>query len=228
MSRYICSFLVLSLISLNIWAQAGSKAPRDSIVYHGTQLGISLVEPIRSLFSPDRGAALQVDVNLLNRFFPLIELGYAQSKLQNDLQTSLETQGLFVKAGINLALAKEGLHAENLFFVGGRIAYSPFAYNISGGRFDAGYWNEAYLRDFNKERTDAVWVEMLAGLRVQLIGPISMGWSGKIKTTLKVWNGAHSIPAYIPGYGKNQTPMYDLSLHLYYRLPHLGKKNLPN
>jgi hypothetical protein len=75
------------------------------------------------------------------------------------------------------------------------------------------------MRDFPDEHARATWGELLAGLRIQLWGPISLGWSGRMKTSFKIWNGAHSVPAYIPGYGLNQKPNYDLLLHLYYRLP---------
>ncbi len=221
MSKYIYSFLIFSAISLTALAQTRPKATRDSVLYHGTQLGISVVDPFKSFFSATWGSSLQLDVNLLNRFFPLIELGYAQAKLTtNQEQTRFDTKAFYYKVGINLPLATEGPNAENQFFVGARLGFSSFDYSISGGIFGDSYWNKGYMRDFPDEHASAAWGELLAGLRIQLLGPISLGWSGRMKTTLKVWNGAHSVPAYIPGYGQNQKPNYDLMLHLYYRLPY--------
>ncbi|MDD2560137.1 MAG: DUF6048 family protein [Bacteroidales bacterium] len=220
MSKFIYSLLIFSTLSLTALAQTKPKAAKDSVLYHGTQLGISLAEPLKSFFSPTWGSSVQLDVNLLNRFFPLIELGYAQAKLTNQDQSSrFDTKGLYFRAGINLPLATEGPNAENQFFVGARFGFSSFDYSISGGSFEETYWNDSYMRDFPDEHARATWGELLAGLRIQLWGPISLGWSGRMKTSFKIWNGAHSVPAYIPGYGRNQKPNYDLLLHLYYRLP---------
>lgn len=224
MSKYIYSLLIFSAISLTALAQTRPKAAKDSVLYHGTQLGISLVEPVKSFFSATWGSSVQLDVNLLNRFFPLIELGYAQAKLTNPEQTRFDTKAIYYKVGINLPLATEGPNAENQFFVGARLGYCSFDYSIGGCIFGDTYWNGGYAKDFPDEHAGAVWGELLAGLRIQLFGPVSLGWSGRMKTTLKVWNGAHSVPPYIPGYGLNQKPNYDLLLHLYCRLPDFRTK----
>lgn len=227
MSKYIYSILVISTISLTTLAQTRPKAAKHSVLYHGTHLGISLVEPARSFFSPVWGSSIQLDVNLMNRFFPLVELGYAQALLRNQEQTTrFDTKGMYFRAGINLPLATEGPNAENQFFVGARFGFSSFDYSISGGIFEDTYWNKGYIKDFPNEHARATWGELLAGLRIQIAGPVSLGWSGRMKTTFRIWNGEHSVPAYIPGYGRNQKPNYDLMLHLYYRLPaFITKKN---
>jgi hypothetical protein len=224
MSKYIYSLLIFSAVNLTALAQARPKAARDSVFYHGAYLGISLIEPVKSFFSATWGSSVQLDVNLLNRFFPVVELGYAQAKLVNPEQTRFDTKAIYYKAGINLPIAKEGPNAENLFFLGGRLGYCSFDYSISGCVFDGTYWNRGYMKDFLNEHAGAAWGEVLAGLRVQLFGPISLGWSGRMKTTFKVRNGEHSVPPYIPGYGLNQKPNYDLLLHLYFRLPGSGTK----
>lgn len=227
MSRFIFSFLTLSVLSLTALAQTKPKEPKDSVLYHGTQLGISLIEPINGLFSDTWGSSVQLDFNLLNRFFPLIELGYAQARLQNEQQTQSDSRGLYLRAGINLPLAIEGENAENQFFVGARFGFSSFDYSIIGGQFQDSYWRQNYTTDFPDEHALASWGELIVGLRIQLAGPISLGWSGRMKTTFNIRNGAHSVPAYIPGYGRNKQPMYDLMLHLYYRLPDFKKATKP-
>ena len=71
-----------------------------------------------------------MDVNLKNRFFPIVELGYGGTDAWNDNGTHYKSNAPYFRIGMNYnALFKKKF--KNYLFVGLRYAMSSFKYDIA-------------------------------------------------------------------------------------------------
>ena len=195
------------------------KAEWDSIAFHGAYLGVDLVSAGQIALGQNGKINLQVDVNLYNRLNPCLEVGYASFDISNQNETRSYGQGFYSKVGLNLPISKYGPHAENQFFAGLRYAYSRFNYQLENVQFNASYWEDAYCVDLHNQRAGGHWLEIDVGMRTNVWGPISLGWTLTLKRRLAVNNASASAPAFIPAYGPNRESNQAFSFSLYYLLP---------
>lgn len=223
MSSSIYKIFFLSLLlSANFVVSAADKKKEELIkvpLYQGIQIGLDLVSPAGYLVSDSYGAGIKADVNLWNKYFPTLELGYAHFDKTSKNGILVNSSGQYVKVGINKALSYRGDKAENLFFAGAHYGFSGFSYNLDHLVYAKNYWGSSDITSLADQKAMVGWIELVAGVRVQVSGPVSLGWTAQYKSTLHVSNGENSIPAYIPGYGENFKPKLGIAFHLYYRLP---------
>jgi len=222
MSFSTCKLFFLSLLlPVTFLASAADKIKEEAInipLYQGVQVGIDIYSPMKFFISDTYGASVKADVNLKNKYLPTIEVGFAQYDKTSDAGNHCTSSGQYFKLGVNKILSQNGPKAENIFFAGAHYGFSAFSYSLDNLTFNQNYWGN-YEASFLNEKSVVGWIELVVGVRVQVMGPISLGWSGQYKSALHVSNGANSIPAYIPGYGQNVKPNAAMAFHLYYKLP---------
>jgi len=219
-STYKLFFLCL-LLPITFLASAADKKKEEAIfipLYQGIQVGIDIISPVKYFISDTYGASVKADVNLKNKYLPTVEVGFAKYDKTSDAGNHCTSFGQYFKLGVNKILSYSKPKAENVFFVGAHYGFSAFTYNLDNLTFNQNYWGN-YEASFQNEKSVAGWIELVVGVRVKVLGPISLGWSGQYKSTLHVSDGANSIPAYIPGYGQNIKPNAAMAFHLYYKLP---------
>ncbi len=211
--------LLMSMPLMAAQSKERPKAEKDSVFFHGSFVGSDLVSD--ALFFSGGGALnIHLDANLRNRVCPCLEFGWSRPSLEKAAATC-QSQGFFGKIGVNLPLAYYGPNAENHFFVGARLAFAAFNYDLSQIPFDGGYWGDGYTSTFLNERSSAQWLELTGGMRMQVAGPVSLGWTVRLKKILHTKDGEHSIAPVIPGYGvfKDGFSNVSLGFSVYYHLP---------
>jgi hypothetical protein len=215
----ILLFCFLLPFSLSASAVDKKKEETPNIpLYQGIQIGFDFISPVKYLFSDTYGAGIKADVNLKNKYFPTIELGFANFDKTSDAGIHYTSSGQYFKIGVNKALSYKGSKAENMFFAGAHYGFSAFSYDLDNLTYAQNYWGND-VTSFKDEKAVVGWIELVTGVRVQLFGPVSMGWTAQFKSTLHVSNGENSIPAFIPGYGSNVKPNAEMAFHIYYKLP---------
>jgi hypothetical protein len=223
MSSYTYKFLCLTfLLSLAVSASAIMKK-KEKVkyvpLYQGVQIGLNL-SPLQALYSDNWSASIKADVNLRNKYLPTLEAGITNFNKTNDAGIHFTSLGKWITAGVNLPISISGKRAEDLFFVGAHYGFSAFSYNLKNLSYISNYWGTTSpVTSLTNEKAMAGWLEVVAGVRIQISGPVSLGWTVQYKTTMHVSNGKNSVPGYIPGYGLNVDPRPSLALHVYYRLP---------
>jgi len=215
-------FLVCLLLPafFSVSAADDKKKKKDIYIplYQGVQVGFDFISPASSLFSDSYGASVKADVNLKNSYFPTLEVGFVNLDKTSDSDIHFTSNGQYIKLGVNKCLSYNGTKAENMFFAGAHYGFSAFSYDLNNLTYTQNYWGNDQT-SFTDQNSVAGWIELVAGVRVQLAGPFSLGWTFQYKSTLHVSNGENSIPAYIPGYGENVKPNAGIAFHLYYKLP---------
>lgn len=199
---------------------APKKRPKKENVplYQGINIGTDLLQPFGLLINKSGGYCVKGDINLKNSFFPSLEFGY--SDINKTFKSGIHclASGSYGKVGLNIPITSSGAKAENMFFIGLHYGLATVKYDLNNLFFSDSYWENS-VTSFSNQKALVGWYEGTVGLRVQIIGPISMGWAVQYKSPLNVKYGTNSNPAYVPGYGQFNDPNVTLNANLYYKLP---------
>jgi hypothetical protein len=96
---------------------------------------------------------------------------------------------------------KDRIPSNNMFFAGARIGFSPFSYSYNKVVVQNEYWGTAISQNFDNVTTTKVWFEIVAGMRVEVLKNIYMGWTVRNKKLFGEDMLGELSPWYIPGFG---------------------------
>ena len=158
--------------------------------------------------------------NLDNRFFPLIELGYAGAEKTTGAGVSFKTSGMFQKIGIDFRLLKPKQSSpirSNHILGGVRLGMIHFNYSIANVLIEDPYWGGSEIINENAIPAAKFWLEFTAGLRVSLYKNVYVGWNARNKRLLNKAKEGENAPWYIPGYGLGNSPIWGFSYTVGYK-----------
>lgn len=160
-----------------------------------------------------------LEVNLLNRFYPIIEVGYGRTDANNeDSELHYKTAAPYFRIGANYNVQYKKKR-PGYIFVGARIAYTNFKYDVDGPSMTDPVWGGEIPFHFTGVKSNALWTELLVGVRAQIYKQLHMGWSFRYKVRLNVKDGDNSSPWYIPGFGANDNTKFAATYDLVYYIP---------
>jgi len=209
-------------------AEAVAEARRDSLrrVYKRYPLltdisvGVNFAEPLFMAFGQSYASAdVNATLNMWNRLQPTVELGLGWAKNTPDGMN-------FTYRGKPSPYFKIGTNYNFLFknspdyqaFVGIRLGYSTFGYEITDVHYRSEYWQETVDYNLKGEHSHALWGEAGIGLKVKLFDRLSMGWMIRYHGIFNYAKNEHSKPWLIPGYGPRGSSL-GFSLGISYTLP---------
>jgi len=209
-------------------AEAVAEARRDSLrrVYKRYPLltdisvGVNFAEPLFVAFGQSYASAdVNATLNMWNRLQPTVELGLGWAKNTPDGMN-------FTYRGKPSPYFKIGTNYNFLFknspdyqaFVGIRLGYSTFGYEITDVHYRSEYWQETVDYNLKGEHSHALWGEAGIGLKVKLFDRLSMGWMIRYHGIFNYAKNEHSKPWLIPGYGPRGSSL-GFSLGISYTLP---------
>lgn len=159
-------------------------------------------------------------VNLRNRFFPLVELGYSGGEQTNSTGIYFRSSGVFEKIGVDLSLLmpKPEATIKNNYLLGGiRLGMSHFNYALNNAVLTDEYWGGTQTLNQNDISSTKLWFEIVAGLRVSVHKNIYMGWNVRNKRLISKVSEGQTTPWYIPGYGIGNSAVWGFSYTVGYR-----------
>ena len=207
-SRYI--ILLSSFVGcfcINTFSQ--EKKEKDEVeeiaLYQGLKVEIDAYSLVMSAFSKETYSFEgNVQVNLKEKYFPILEMGFAGAEKISINDYGFATAGLFTRIGIDYNLLKPNKPQTNIhkyFFVGARYGFSLFSYDVTNIAIDNGYWGGDAYRDFDDVKAAKHWLEVVAGMRVEVLKNIYLGWNMRLKVQLGNEKHGEVSPWYIPGIG---------------------------
>ena len=210
-SSYILKVtIVLSLLMVNnIQASAQQKnkqaaeAPADTIpLFRGVAVSADLAGIAQIAFSDYGQYEAALRINLKDKYFPIIELGYGQANSENIIsKLSYKTKAPYGRIGMDFNLMKNK-HDIYRIYGGFRYAYTSFKFDVEGNGITDPVWGDQVEYSAKGIKASYHWLEAVFGLDAKIWGPIRLGWSFRYKRRLIHNDGSIGSTWYVPGYGK--------------------------
>jgi hypothetical protein len=228
--------LRFTLISALIFGLSGKIEAQDSrpkpktveIVKkpHSISLGVDLSPFIVTAFDSSRkGFQVIGRYGVQEKFFVTAEAGYEKVNFDNEY-IQYASDGSFLKLGLDYDVfdVDEPGNNDNILF---GIRYGFGLQQQQSDRFiiQNGYWGDA-TGSSGLSTVNSHWMELLFGLRTEVLKNLYMGWTIRGKIFLTGTNPTSLVPYSIPGYGngdKKFVPGFSYTLE--YKIPFNKKKS---
>lgn len=228
-STYIIALLTLSsLVTLpsRIHAQGiktlSPEEKTEQPLFQGIYVGVDAFGFInQALGSDTRTTEIGVEVNLLNRFFPVVEIGYGSlDTIDDETDIHFKTSAPFFRIGANYNVFYKKPHLPGYFTVGLRYGYSSFDYDLQAPSLaDPNWGNTVVPFEYNGVKSNASWLELVLGLKSHIYKGVYMGFTVRYRSRLSMKKHENSEPYYIPGYGRGKSNNYGITYNIVYKLP---------
>jgi len=205
-------------------ASGRSGSAQDTLRTYGPRFGIDLARFAYILADPSEvGAEVSVDVELLRNLYPVIEFGYNSISPQEDL-FHYAAGGVYGRAGIDYNLLKlKDRSAHHTITVGARYGISKFSHRAEDIYIVNDYWGDHLSGSYEKD-LKGHWVELVAGIKAELVSNVFMGWSLRYKILLNPGMDPLVAPQLVPGFGSGGVDRsFGITYSLCYKIPLLKK-----
>lgn len=235
-SAYILSSL-FSLLPLYSWAQDGMarEAAENAVsrfahlsFIQGMSLSVEVGTPIAHLIGGNTlGSEAALRFSIKNKYFPVAELGYAKYNGTND-ETNIQykTAAPYLRLGADINMLKDKTQ-NNRLFVGGRLAFSTYNFDVNGPDIKDPIWHNAHPLDYEGLSANRLWFELVVGLEAEVFKNYHMGFNVRYKSKLKEKQPIEATPYYVPGFGSGGNSGFTLSYYLTFDLSKKIKAELP-
>lgn len=212
---------------LEVFSQNEKSKTEDKDIkpklYQGSTLGVEIAGLGSYLLGSDiMSTEAMLQVNLLNRFMPVAEVGFAKVDSKSDATDILyKTSAPYFKIGADYNFFYNKEHLPGYLYGGLRYGFSSFSYDVDAPAMkDPNYGGQMEIPfSYHGISTTAHWLEIVAGIKVKIYRRFCMGWSVRYKRRLSYTKHTNTEPWYIPGFGTNSSTAFTLSYHLMYNLP---------
>jgi len=223
MLKYFINFLTI-IYCLSSFSQERTKDSLFKSTY-GLKVGVDLSKQIRMLTEPDyKGLVLIGDYRIFDKIYIAFEIGSEEKFIENEV-LNFQTNGSFIKGGINYNVFKNFGDLENEIYVGMRLATSKFDHQINSFyTYNIDHFIESTI-DF--DNLSASWFEFIVGFNAQVVKNFYMGINLRVKRILNQDQPNNFTNLYIPGFNKvleNNNVGVGISYNIQYQIP-LFKKN---
>lgn len=190
--------------------------------YQGTTIGVDVFGLGSKIFGSDiTSTEIGIEVNLMNRFIPVVEIGYGSTNtIDEETDIHYKTSAPFFRVGMNYNFFFKKPYLPGFLYGGIRYGFSSFSYDVDAPTMTSPtfpYPEVPFV--YEGIKTNVGWAELLAGIRVNVYKNFYMGWSVRYRKRLSIKKDEHSEPWYIPGFGKNGSTSLGVTYSLIYKLP---------
>ncbi len=192
--------------------------------FQGFSLSADLFPLGQKLLSDYGGFEGALKLNLLNTYFPTIELGYGLcDHTDGNTHILYKTSAPYLRAGVDFNLLKDKFQ-DNRFYIGARYGITSYKFDISGPEMVDPIWGGSEPFSYHDIKTTSHWFEIVAGAQVKIYKGFHMGWTVRYKHEISSSSNNYAKPYYIPGYGTTVSgSAWGASYHLIFDL-NWGKK----
>ena len=222
--------MCLLMIGVTSFAQnkdaESTKKEQDTVVVSfvpkGLRLGVDLVGVGKTAFDSNKTELeFSADVEL-HRYLINFEYGQFEILRLGANSSTYQNKGSYFRTGIDINLMRKDTDTNILFFglrYGKATLDDQLQYLQSNTLFGDGNFDRANVD------LSARWYEVTAGLKLHIASNIWLGFTNRLKFSLKMDASPSLTPHDIPGYGKATKESYwGFNYQLMYRIPFSKKK----
>lgn len=190
---------VLYLAELDTATTVRPKSPYP--LFNGVTVGVNFADAIMSAIGQKHSSYdISAMVSLHNWFFPVLEagMGWGHHTETNDLFKVKAYPTIYAKVGINYNFLYKSDPAY-MAYLGLRFGVSQCRWDKTDIRQTNEEGEVTYLPNEMDQRCTSIYGEILAGLKVKVVGPFSLGWN--VRYRLGLHHSGGMDPWFVPGYG---------------------------
>lgn len=220
-SGYISKAGLLLLLVAIAWQPVSGQ---DTLRTYGPRFGIDLARFVYILADPSEiGAEVSADFELVKNFYPIFELGYS-SISEDDSLFSYAASGIYGRVGLDYNLLKlKDRSQHHAITIGARYGISVFSHNAKNIYVQNPYWGDYVAAPYEME-VRGHWVELVGGIKAELLPNLFMGWSFRFKILLNPDMDPLVKPQLVPGFGTGgKDRSFGISYSIYYKIPLLKR-----
>jgi hypothetical protein len=213
MPKYIFSIGVLLLITINSSAQTKR--------IKGLRLGIDVSRFSLYYFQPERkGYEFSGDFEIKRDLYLTGEYGIESVTLEKPNYNYM-SDGYYYRFGFDKNFLKSETPDDyEMVFLGFRYGYANQKHSADNIIINNPYWSDISNATILEKECSTHWIELVAGVRAELIRNVALGWSvrGRLRLSHK---GYDSLTPYnVPGYGNgSKKSNLGFNFSLYFRIP---------
>ena len=206
---------IISLIipSSKVFSQAENKL-NDSLIIgdkilniNNIRFGIDIYKPIKSSSEGDNlNYEIVGDLQITENLYLAAEYGLTD-RLIEDENINFNSNGSFLRFGIDYNMFKNWVGMDNAIFLGLRYGSSNFSnkiqsYNVRNS--DAYFSNfvDNNYQTINHSNLTGSWLEVLAGVKVETFNNVYLGFSLRLNKLLSTKKPDNFDNLFIPGFNK--------------------------
>ncbi len=228
-STYIITLLIVSSLfglPTTTYAQKNDKDKVENLppqpFFQGARIGVDVFGILGKAFGNEyTSAEANIECNLLNRYFPVLEIGYGSTDTVND-ETDIhyKTSAPYFRIGAGYNIFSKKPYLPGKLLVGARLGFSSFTYDVEAPAMSDPVWGETTIpASFEGVKSNASWLELVAEVRTNAYKNFHLGFSIRYKSLFSAKKSENSEPWYIPGYGKNKSSGFGITYNISYNLP---------
>jgi hypothetical protein len=212
------------LLLLFIAAAWRPVSAQDTLRTYGPRFGVDLARFVYILADPSEiGAEVSADFELVKDFYPIFELGY-NSISESDSLFNYAASGTYARVGIDYNLLKlRDRSQHHAITIGARYGISLYSHSAENIYIQNPYWGD-YVAAPYEMQLRGHWVELVGGIKAELLPNLFMGWSFRFKILLNPDMDPLVTPQMVPGFGTGgKDRSFGISYSIYYKIPLLKK-----
>ena len=202
--RLLSSLLLLAVITPAMAQQKKEMVQQPDTIpfFRGVAVSADLVGLAQLAFSSYGQYEAALRVNLKDKYFPIIEVGYGKADANNiTTNTFYKTSAPYARIGIDFNLLKNK-HDIYRAYVGGRYALTYYKFDAGADYVKDPVWGNTMAYEFHDIKCNYHWLEAVAGVDAKIWGPLRLGWSVRYRRRIAHNDGTIGNTWYVPGYGR--------------------------
>ena len=229
-SIFISIIALVALSSLflpgNAYAQnikvLTTEETKEDPFFQGLSVGVDVFGLLNKALGSDATTTeLSVKANLLNRYFPVAEIGYgSMDTTADETDIHYKASAPFFRIGMDYNVFYKKPHLPGYFTVGLRYGFASFDYDLqSPDLVDPNWGHTSVPVVYEGVKSKVSWAELVLGLKANVIKDFYIGFDVRYRSRLSMTTNENSEPYYIPGYGKGKTSNIGITYNIIYKLP---------
>ena len=190
---------VLYLAELDTASTVRPKSPYP--LYNGVTVGVNFADAIMKIAGQKHMSYdLSAMVSLHNWFFPVLEagIGWGNYSDNNDLYKVKAYPTMYGKVGINYNFLYKS-NPDYMAYLGLRFGVAQCKWDKTDIRYTNEEGETVYSPNEMNQRCTSTYGEVLAGLKVKIVGEFSLGWN--VRYRLGLHSSGGMSPWFVPGFG---------------------------
>jgi hypothetical protein len=209
----ILFYLMALIVPETICQETGALKQGISIGYDFSGLIINIFQPTQT------SGEVSITAGAFNKLYYTVEAGIL-SIYDRDTDFNYFSNGQYIRAGFDYNFYKRKTPDENnMVFLGLRYGIATMHHRAENITIEDNIWGNITHLSIPDSKVNAQWIEIAAGIRVELIKNFSMGWSGRVHFLTQLMSGPNK-PFMIPGFGSGYSSItLGFNYSIYYTIP---------